>query len=397
MKQANDRLICSASAETVRTVAMGEVLKHRLRIPFFQRRYCWSPPQWATLLRDVKACCGGRHALGRMTCAVEGDGRLLVIDGQQRTTTCVLFLAACRDAPAADAALRAAVDAVLFPDGAALAAWRAARAPSTGVVVVDDGEALDFAVVVPTYCDRAAFYEAVLPFGARAATAAWRRPAEAKAFFSAALARASTAELGHLVDAVVHRLEWLFFPVRLDQRGDGTSDLFVIFERLALRDATFCKPRRATEYASMGPADLVRNRLLGSFAPESRAEQVYKEAWLPIECAATAGLEAVLAAFLAREAPASAPPLPSLPVGGVLYARFTRFMDEALAAADTDAARERATLGVLRRLRAFAESRLLRADDRPTSSAPTAAAARDVFREEDEDEFPVPAPRRRSS
>ena len=122
MRQANDRLICSASAGTVRTVAMGEVLKHRLRIPFFQRRYCWSPPQWATLLRDVKACCGGRHALGRMTCAVGADGRLLVIDGQQRTTTCVLFLAACRDAPAADAALRAAVDAVLFPDGAALAA-----------------------------------------------------------------------------------------------------------------------------------------------------------------------------------------------------------------------------------------------------------------------------------
>ena len=182
--QANDRIICGSSVDAVKTVPMGRILARRLRIPFFQRRYCWSEPQWATLLRDVEACGGAGHALGRLTCAVEADGRLLVIDGQQRSTTCALLLAAVRDAPAADGALRARINNVLFPDGAALARWRASRGAAA---VICDGEALDFAAVVPTHCDRAAFYEAVLPRGARAANSAWRRPAEAKAYFLDAL------------------------------------------------------------------------------------------------------------------------------------------------------------------------------------------------------------------
>ena len=112
--QANDRIICGSSVDAVKTVPMGRILARRLRIPFFQRRYCWSEPQWATLLRDVEACGGAGHALGRLTCAVEADGRLLVIDGQQRSTTCALLLAAVRDAPAADGALRARIS-VLHP------------------------------------------------------------------------------------------------------------------------------------------------------------------------------------------------------------------------------------------------------------------------------------------
>ena len=402
--QANDRIICGSSVDAVKTLPMGRILARRLRIPFFQRRYCWSEPQWATLLRDVEACGGAGHALGRLTCAVEADGRLLVIDGQQRSTTCALLLAAVRDAPAADGALHARINNVLFPDGGALARWRASKGGAAAEI--GDGEALDFAAVVPTHCDRAAFYEAVLPRGARAATSAWRRPAEAKAYFLDALARKSAAELGRLCDAIVDGLTWLLFPIRAGEgRADGTEDLFVIFERLARRDATFCRPGRAAEYASLGPADFARNRVLGSFGSERRAERVYEEAWLPIERAAAdaagpsraagAVLEAMLAAFLAREAPAPPPrrraPPPSV-VGGALYARFTRLMDDVLAAATDDAARERATRGLLRRLRAFAEAHFAGADDRPV--APAAAA--DALREDDEFEFPAPAPRRPS-
>ena len=123
--QANDRIICGSSVDAVKTLPMGRILARRLRIPFFQRRYCWSEPQWATLLRDVEACGGAGHALGRLTCAVEADGRLLVIDGQPRPPTGALPRAAGRAAPAADGALHARINNVLFPDGGALAAWRA--------------------------------------------------------------------------------------------------------------------------------------------------------------------------------------------------------------------------------------------------------------------------------
>ena len=97
--QANDRIICGSSVDAVKTVPMGRILARRLRIPFFQRRYCWGEPQWATLLRDVEACGGAGHALGRLTCAVEADGRLLVIDGQQRSTTCASTRSSRRASP----------------------------------------------------------------------------------------------------------------------------------------------------------------------------------------------------------------------------------------------------------------------------------------------------------
>jgi len=79
------------------------------------------------------------------------------------------------------------------------------------------------------------------------------------------------ATLNSLADVVLHKLEWLFFPISVNGvfEDDGTEDLQLIFERLAIRDATFCKPSRATEFASMGAADFVRNLLLGSFRCES--------------------------------------------------------------------------------------------------------------------------------
>ena len=78
-------------------------------------------------------------------------------------TTCCLLLAALRDAPNADRDLRARVDAVLFPDAAALDAWRAGKAvDEDGAVVVEDGEELS-AALVPTFADRASFYAATLP------------------------------------------------------------------------------------------------------------------------------------------------------------------------------------------------------------------------------------------
>jgi hypothetical protein len=39
----------------------------QLRVPMFQRRYCWGPPQWQGLWRDLHCLTSGLHHLGRLT------------------------------------------------------------------------------------------------------------------------------------------------------------------------------------------------------------------------------------------------------------------------------------------------------------------------------------------
>jgi len=307
MQNANDRIICTAKGSDVSKVSVAFLLASRLRIPIFQRRYCWGRDQWCTLLSDALCVASGakeKHSLGRITCVrgdPSADDRLVVIDGQQRNTTCSLLLAAIRDvafsrsADAACQALAAELDAALLPDADGFAAWLATFAPENpgtkAATIVAEGEALDFAALVPTYCDRASYYSAILPPHAAAAIALgeWQRPLKAKLYFFDEVAAFSADRLRLLADTVLHKLEWLFFPICLrDGHRDGTEDVNIIFERLAERDAMFCKPSRDTEYASMGSADFIRNLILGSFQHEADAIIMYKQHWLPIEQAAAA-------------------------------------------------------------------------------------------------------------
>jgi len=158
-------------------------------------------------------------------------------------------------------------------------------------------------------------------------------------------------------------------------RQDGTDDLQVIYERLAVRDATFCKPQRATEFASMGAADFVRNLLLGSFRSEADAIEMYKNHWLPLEQAAAAAsvrrrnsniaeiLETMLSKFLKVQPETTTVPKLSVTavVGGQLYPRFRKWLAAALnvdvsaVSGEVEAdALERKTATLLRRLQAFA-------------------------------------------
>jgi hypothetical protein len=69
-------------------------------------------------------------------------------------------------------------------------------------------------------------------------------------------------ELRALATAMLGGLQWLYFPITISSNSnstDGTDDLAIIFERLAQRDATCCRPHRRSEYADMGAADFVRN------------------------------------------------------------------------------------------------------------------------------------------
>ena len=212
-------------------------------------RYCWSKDQWATLLSDAMAVVGGtkeKHSLGRITCVIGSadDGAVVVIDGQQRNTTSVLLLAAIRDvchdraSDAVAASLEARLDGVLFPDGAALADWSTSRRSATAdaTVEVGEGEALRFASLVPTYCDRSPFFAAILPRSLSVRhLGGWHRPFEAKQFFLSKAHELSTEQLTSLTDVVLNKLEWLFFPIDMSgDHQDGTEDLQVIFERTRL-------------------------------------------------------------------------------------------------------------------------------------------------------------------
>eukprot|EP00416_Gambierdiscus_australes_P015746 CAMPEP_0171078184 /NCGR_PEP_ID=MMETSP0766_2-20121228/14487_1 /TAXON_ID=439317 /ORGANISM="Gambierdiscus australes, Strain CAWD 149" /LENGTH=459 /DNA_ID=CAMNT_0011535293 /DNA_START=27 /DNA_END=1406 /DNA_ORIENTATION=+ len=397
MMSANPNIICTAKGDDVKKVAVADVFAHRLRIPIFQRRYCWCTEQWETLLKDALSVVDGvkdKHSLGRITC-VKGDpnsgGRLAVVDGQQRNTTCSLLLAAIRDIAESRREeevcrkLSADLDAVLLPDREGLAAWLRSCG---GYARLEEGAALDFVALVPTYCDRAAYFAAVLPphVTLEGESGEWKRPMEAKLFFQKRLQAESSSRLAELADVVLHKLEWLFFPLNLDEgHADGTEDLHIIFERLAARDATFCKPHRETEYASMGAADFVRNLLLGSFRKEQDAIDMYKQHWLPIEVAAAETaqehhssnaavfMESMLEAFM-KQQPQHLKGLklpPSAGVGGQLYARFRRWLAKVLAADEAHAgesqseANERRTAALLQKLQTFAVAHLEKAKQAP--------------------------------
>lgn len=406
--QANQNIICTAKGEDVRKASISDLLRERLRVPIFQRRYCWGEDQWKTLLSDALLVANGtheKHSLGRITCTRcgEGDRRLLVIDGQQRNTTCSLLLAALRDLALREhpddpvcRELASHLSGVLLPDAAGLDAWRsrcAAAAPRP--TVVRDGESLEFAALIPTYCDRASYFAAILPpcLSAEAASGEWQRPMEAKEYFLRELKQSSAELLASLAEVVLDKLEWLLFPINTSgEHHDGTENLQVIYERLAVRDATWCKPHRSTEFASMGAADFVRNLVLGSFRRESDAIYMYKQHWLPIEQAAAAAssrrrsrniaqaLEGMLTSFLNAQPEKSygATPIPvrSVVVGGHLYPRFRQWLSAALAdlesveGEDVVAELERRTAMLLQRMHAFALEDLA-ADDAPVAAALT--------------------------
>ena len=72
-------------------------LAPRLIVPLYQRRYCWQRAQWLQLWQDVVSPRGiGPHATGRVTIARERHA-VVIVDGQQRTTTLMLMLCALRD------------------------------------------------------------------------------------------------------------------------------------------------------------------------------------------------------------------------------------------------------------------------------------------------------------
>ena len=65
-------------------------------IPKYQRAYSWERDQWEQFLEDLKDAETGYY-LGHFQFESEDDSKYLVIDGQQRLTTCVIFISAALD------------------------------------------------------------------------------------------------------------------------------------------------------------------------------------------------------------------------------------------------------------------------------------------------------------
>ncbi len=88
--------------KAVKIIPVGELANHRYIIPIYQRNYAWTPTEVGTLIDDIKDAWESKkqseedrpYYIGTLVVAERDDGRLEVIDGQQRLTTLCLLLKA---------------------------------------------------------------------------------------------------------------------------------------------------------------------------------------------------------------------------------------------------------------------------------------------------------------
>jgi len=380
----------------INTNASASGVHEAYRVPIFQRRYCWNTPQWDTMWNDISKPKSCKHSLGRLTCtnvaaapnqnkenhqqkdvvdhqSSAGPNRSIIIDGQQRFTTITLILAAIRDSlvslqnPSRECQnLIQSIHEMLFLDPSAMEQWvRDNTTTNNNNSALTEGLELEFCRLIPTFCDRNAYLAAILPpsapqvqvFLAQSYNPKWHRPLLAKQHYArkirSLLCSSDSKDdfyvLNKLTRSLLDNVDMLHFPIDVD-RGyvDGTEDTQVIYERLAIRDATWCKPSRSTEYQSMDGTDMIRNLCLGSFESAQQKETFYQSLWLPLERLVIQqdeisgydcdnnnksheekSLETILWAFLDHHQSSTTPmPLANTTgvIGGSIYREFESFM-----------------------------------------------------------------------
>lgn len=271
-----------------------------MRVPPFQRAYCWDKRLAADWWRDSKA---GSHSTGKaIYCPVSGaDPRaeLLVVDGQQRLTTSCLCVSAIRDealrlaaaAPSDAEKLASACDAVLFCDLSGARLWFkrwCADDPEvlpggwSEVLPPDDG-ALPFLSLVPTLRDRRPFQQLVL--GGRlglAPTVLTGPMAEVRAAFDQAVQGLSLRQLATSLWCVLDGMNVM--SVRIVDPPPGLArQVFQWAQEKAL--AAEVMVRNPQPGVCLCVSDLVRNLVLAPLLdrPAAEMEDVLREHWIPLE------------------------------------------------------------------------------------------------------------------
>ena len=331
----------------------------QIYIPLFQRRYCWERAQlegwWKDVLdgrRDVPQGHNvgkiifkrlhervGAHGFDTVGTAKEV---LLCIDGQQRITTSQLLIAAFRDAAlelarslkvTSEAASRRAeafadqLERVMHRDMTEFAAWRA----RTAAVLAKAGESADwgavhpagvslaFSTLVPSFCDRQAFYEHLtlgrcrhdlLSMGTAAATAAASKvtttshgaasiQGQAKAFFDVAIQqyierflrvgasdasadRGVIAELERVAGRALSTMIVMFVEIHNEI---NLAQVFLWLQEKTLfgMGAILWNPTPGIDFHA---SDMARNLVMSAFMhlPMAEQEQLYRKLWLePLE------------------------------------------------------------------------------------------------------------------
>ena len=87
--------------ENIRTINELFENRRKIQIPVYQRAYSWEKEQYSQFLEDLIEQKGKPYHFGLFIFEHDVNDTYFVIDGQQRLTTAVLFLAALAKAKTA--------------------------------------------------------------------------------------------------------------------------------------------------------------------------------------------------------------------------------------------------------------------------------------------------------
>ena len=93
LNAANDIVVDNEEKVVLETLTLGDVFALNLKIPDYQRIYCWPQKNVELLLDDIFIPRGHEYHLGTIILQKKNDG-YDIIDGQQRTVTLALILRA---------------------------------------------------------------------------------------------------------------------------------------------------------------------------------------------------------------------------------------------------------------------------------------------------------------
>lgn len=292
-----------ACKQEVGRISFGDILKPGgplLRIPPFQRAYCWNHNLAFGWWRD---CQRGAHSTGKaLFCPYPGGdphSELIVIDGQQRLTTTCLLLAALRDATLrflksseAEHAVRLvrSCEAALFSDPHSANAWiKESREKNAGEqlgwesLLPTDNAVLPFLRLTPTLRDRACFAQLLVAGRLGMAVDVSDCPMTVvKGYFDNVVKGLGIRQLAMGIRSALKGMSVMAItlvqpPTGLPQQVYQWSQ-----ERALASSIEIANPSPGVWLAI---SDLVRNMVLAPLLDRSAAEteEVLQQTWLPLE------------------------------------------------------------------------------------------------------------------